>query len=311
MFKRAMAFSPAGISSFFEICDRTPDGVPISNPEEIGARGGGFGISKGVTTEISLAEAKENQIRVHINGKLWLEAETTRTVAEALLEKVPETYRVTVRHRVEVPIGAGFGSSAAGALGTALALSEALGINLTYNQLGQIAHVAEIKALTGLGTVGPLMLGGCIVTIEPGAPGIAIIDRIPISSDHRIVAATYKPYQTKELLSSQEKRGLINEWGRKTLEKILDDPSLENFMRACKEFAIGAGLVTSRVRKLIEVAEKAGAVGAAQNMVGEAVHALVTLDKVDGVVKALKKVVPTEKIIIAKIDLQGARRLGR
>ncbi len=46
-------------------------------------------------------------------------------------------------------------------------------------------------------------------------------------------------------------------------------------------------------------------------MVGEAVHALVTLDKVDGVVKALKKVVPTEKIIIAKIDLQGARRLGR
>lgn len=311
MFKRAMAFSPAGISSFFEICDRTPDGVPISNPEKIGARGGGFGISKGVTTEISLAEAKENQIRVHINGKLWLEAETTRTVAEALLEKVPRTYRVTVRHRVEVPIGAGFGSSAAGALGTALALSEALGINLTYNQLGRIAHVAEVKSLTGLGTVGPLMLGGCIVTIEPGAPGIAIIDRIPVSPNHRIVAATYKPYQTKELLSSREKRGVINEWGRRTLEKILDDPSLENFMRACKEFAIGTGLVTSRVRKLIEVAEKAGAVGAAQNMVGEAVHALVTLDKVEGVVKALKKVVPTEKIIIAKIDLQGARRLGR
>lgn len=310
MFKRARAFSPAGISSFFEICDRTSDGVPISNPEVIGARGGGFGISKGVTTEVSLAEAKENQIRVYINGKLWLEAETTRTVAEALLERVPKTYRVTVRHRVEVPIGAGFGSSAAGALGTALALSEALGLNLTYNQLGRIAHVAEVKALTGLGTVGPLMLGGCIVTIEPGAPGIAVIDRIPVSSDHRIVAATYKPYQTKELLSSQEKRGVINEWGRRTLETILDDPSLENFMQACKEFAIGTGLVTSRVRKLIGVAEKAGAVGAAQNMVGEAVHALVTLDKVEGVVKALEKVVPTEKIIIARIDLQGARRLG-
>ena len=309
MLKRARAFSPAGISSFFEICDRTPDGAPITDPEQIGARGGGFVISKGVSTEVSLAEAKEKQIRVFINGKLWPEAETTRTVAETLLEKVPETYHVTVRHRVEVPIGAGFGSSAAGALGTALALSKALNLNLTYNQLGRIAHVAEVRCQTGLGTVGPLTLGGCIVTTAPGAPGYASIDRIPVSPDHRIVAGTYRPFPTKEMFSSQEKRGIINEWGRRTLEKILADPSLENFMRACKEFAIGTGLVTSRVQKLIELAEKAGAVGAAQNMVGEAVHALVTVDKVEGVVQAFKKVMPSEKIIIAKIDLQGARRL--
>ncbi len=309
MAKRARAFSPAGISSFFEICDRTPDGNLLSDPEHIGSRGGGFVISKGVLTEVSLVEAKENQIRVFINGKLWPKAETTRTVVEILSKKVPETHHVTVRHRVKVPIGAGFGSSAAGALGTALALSEALDLNLTYNQLGRIAHVAEVKCLTGLGTVGPLMLGGCIVTTEPGAPGYASIDRIPVSPDHLIVAATYRPYPTKEMLSSQEKRGVINEWGRRTLEKILADPSLENFMRACKEFAIGAGLVTSRVRKLIELAEKAGAVGAAQNMVGEAVHALVTVDKVDDVVQAFKKVMSSEKIIIAKIDLQGARRL--
>ncbi len=309
MVKRARAFSPAGISSFFEICDRTPDGKLIPDPEQIGARGGGFAISKGVSTEVSLAEAKGKQIRVFINGKLWPEAETTRTVVETLLEKVLETYHVTVRHRVGVPIGAGFGSSAAGALGTALALSKALDLNLTYNQLGRIAHVAEVRCQTGLGTVGPLMLGGCIVTTEPGAPGYASIDRIPVSPDHRIVTGTYRPFSTKEMLSSQEKRGIINEWGRRTLEKILADPSLENFMRACKEFAVGTGLVTSRVRKLIELAEKAGAVGAAQNMVGEAVHALVTVDKVEDVVQAFKKVMPSEKIIIAKIDLQGARRL--
>jgi len=309
VFKRARAFSPAGISSFFEICDRTSDGAPISDPEQVGARGGGFVVSKGVLTEVSLAGAKEKQIRVFINGKLWPEAETTKTVVKTLLEKVPEIYRVTVRHHVEVPIGAGFGSSAAGALGTALALSKALDLNLTYNQLGRIAHVAEVKCKTGLGTVGPLMLGGCIVTVEPGAPGYASIDRISVSPDHRIVAGTYKPFPTKEMLSSQEKRRPINEWGRRTLKKILADPSLENFMRACKEFAVGTGLVTSRVQKLIELAEKAGAVGATQNMVGEAVHALVTMDKVEDVVKAFKKVMPSEKIIIAKIDFQGARRL--
>lgn len=308
--KLARAFSPAGISSFFEICDRTSDDSPITNPEHVGARGGGFGISKGVFTEVSLVEAKEKQIRVVINGKLWREAETTRTVVESLLEKVPETYRVTVRHRVEVPIGAGFGSSAAGALGTALALSEALGLNLTYNQLGRVAHVAEVKCQTGLGTVGPLMLGGCIVTTEPGAPGYASIDRIPVSPDHRIVAATLRTCPTKEVLSSQEKRSVINKWGRRTLEKILADPSLENFMEACKEFAVETAFATKRVRKLMGLAEKAGAIGAAQNMVGEAVHALVKVDKAEWVVQAFKNSVPSEKIIIAKIDLQGARRLG-
>ncbi len=309
MAKRARAFSPAGISSFFEICDQTPDGKILSDPLDIGARGGGFVIGKGVLTQVSLGEAKEKQICVFINGKRWMEAQTTRTVVEILLKQVPETYHVTVRHQVKVPIEAGFGSSAAGALGTALAVSKALKLNLTYNQLGRIAHIAEVSCQTGLGTVGPLMLGGCIITTEPGAPGFASIDRIPVSSDHRIVAGTYEPFPTKKILSSKEKRKTINKWGRRTLENILADPSLENFMQTCKKFAVETHLVTSRTGKLIELVEKSGAIGAAQNMVGEAVHALVTLDKVEDVVQAFKKVMPSEKILVTKIDLQGARLL--
>ena len=307
MHTRVKAFCTAGISSFFEICDRNPDGTLITDPELIGARGGGFAIDKGVLTEVSLTEARENQVDVFINEAFWQEAETTKTVVATLLEKAPRTHHVTVRHRVEVPMGAGFGSSAAGALGTALALSRALGLNFTYNQLGRMAHVAEVRCGTGLGTVGPLMSGGCGLTIEPGAPGHASLDRIPVYPDHRIIAGTFRPYPTKEMLSSPEKREAINKWGRRTLKKILADPSLENFMEACKEFAVGAGFITRRVQKLIELAEKAGAIGAAQNMVGEAVHALVTVDTVKDVHEAFKKLLPEEKIIIANIDLQGAR----
>ena len=310
MLKRARAFSPAGISSFFEICDRTPDGKLIADPERIGARGGGFSPNKGVSTEVSVAEAEENQVQVFINGECCPEAETTKSVVEALTAKVSEKYAVKVVHSVEVPIGAGFGSSAAGALGTALALSKALGLNLTYNQLGRIAHVAEVKCKTGLGTVGPLLFGGCGLTIEPGAPGYALLDRIPVSPDHRLVVGTFRSYPTKEMLASEEKREIINEWGRKTLKKILADPSLENFMVACKDFAVGTGFVTSRVQKLIELSKKAGAVGAAQNMLGEAVHALVTVDNVEAVHEAFKKLLPEEKIIIANIDFQGARLIG-
>jgi pantoate kinase len=308
--KRAKAFCPAGVSSFFEICDRTPDGKLFSNPEQVGARGGGFSLSKGVTTEVMVSEASKKLVQVFINGKPCPEAETTKSVVDALTANVSDVHSVTVTHLVDVPVGAGFGSSAAGALGTALALSKALGLSLTYNQLGRIAHVAEVKSKTGLGTVGPLMFGGCGLTIEPGAPGCALLDQIPISPDHKIVVGTFRSYPTKKMLSSQDKREIINVWGQKTLKNILADPSPENFMKSCKLFALKTSFVTNRVQQLFELAESAGAVGVAQNMVGEAVHALVTVDAVDAVYDAFRTVLPEEKVIMADIDFQGARLIG-
>lgn len=307
MLKQATAFSPAGISSFFEICDRTPDGKLITNPEQIGARGGGFSPDKGVSTEVIISKAEKNQVKVFINGQPFSEAETTKSVVVSILEKVLDKYHITVKHHVEVPIGAGFGSSAAGSLGTALALSKALGLNLTYNQSAKIAHVAEVKSKTGLGTVGPLLFGGCGLTIEPGAPGISRLDRIPISPDYRIVVGTFRPYPTKEMISFPEKRLLINKWGQKTLKQILANPSLENFLGASKKFALETGFATERVKKLIEKSEEAGAVGAAQNMLGEAVHALVKVTNLDAVYDVFQNYLPEEKIIIANIDFQGAR----
>jgi pantoate kinase len=306
----AKAFSPAGISSFFEICDTRKDGKPVSEPTLIGARGGGFVIEKGVLTQVQLSEAKQNVTRVFINGKLAPEAETTRTVVRSLGEKVGRSYAITIRHKVETPIGAGFGSSAAGALSTALALSKALHLHLTYNELGKIAHTAEIKCRTGLGTVGPIMLGGCALTVEPGAPGIATIDRIPTSTNHVIVAAIYGPIPTKTVLSSPQKRLAVNKWGGIALENILADPSLENFLACCLDFAEKTGFMTNRLRKLVRLAKEADAIGAAQNMVGEAVHALTTLENADNVVQAFKQVLPEEKVLVAKIDVQGARLVG-
>ena len=304
------AFSPAGISSFFEICDRTADGKPLTNPLKVGARGGGFGIKKGVLTEVRVAKADRNSVKVMINGSPAPEAETTKTTVNALLTKVDEKYAVAVRHEIEVPIGAGFGSSAGGALTTALALSKALDLKLTFNQIGRIAHSAEVQCKTGLGTVGPLMLSGCVLTVEPGAPGIAVIDRIPISPDYVVVAGVFGPILTKQVLSSHEKRRAINKWGRITLEKILDEPSLENFLTRCLEFAQKTGFMTERLQGLVRLAEKAGALGAAQNMVGEVIHAVTTLENAKRVVEAFKQVLPEDKIIVSEIDFQGARLTG-
>ena len=308
--KTAKAFSPAGISSFFEICATMEDGKPVKDPKSIGARGGGFVIGKGVTTEISIESAKKSKIQVEINGILKPEAETTTAVVKMLLQEVDSTFHVRVKHQIEVPIGAGFGTSAAGALSTALALSNVLSLKRTYNELGQIAHAAEIECKTGLGTVGPLMVGGCVLTVEPGAPGKAVIDHIPLPPNYSIVAATIEGIPTKTILSSPQKRDAINKSGRRTLRRILSDPSPKNFMRSCWDFAEETGFMNEKLRKLADLAQKAGAIGVAQNMVGQAIHALTTSENSKRVAQAFMQLIPQERIITSRIDFQGARLLG-
>jgi len=304
----ARAFAPAAISSFFEIHD-TQDDKPITDLEKVGAIGGGFGLEEGVLTTVSAQEAEKNSINVFINSKLAKQAKTTTRVIETILNKISTKYAVTIKHEIKVPIGTGFGTSAGGALTAGLALSEALGLPLTYNQIGKIAHVAEIQCQTGLGTVSSLTFsGGCVLVVEPGAPGICQIDRIPITPDYMVVAGFFKSTITKRsVLASIQKKQEINRYGKKTLEAILADPSLENFLECCWNFSQKAGFATENVRQLVKSAKKAGAVGATQNMIGEAVHAVVHEENARSVAEAFKQTLPSQQVIVSKIDFQGAR----
>jgi pantoate kinase len=309
--KTAKAFAPAAISSFFEIHD-SEHNKPIVDLERVGARGGGFGLQKGVLTQVTVKEAESSDIHIIINDKPAPDAKTTKMVIDTLLRNQQKSFAVVVNHKIQVPIGTGFGTSAGGALTTGLAIKEALDLPLTYNQIGRIAHVAEIECQTGLGTVSSLTsAGGCVLVVEPGAPGTCQIDRIPITQDYVIVAGfTRSIVPNKTVLADPAKRRLINAYGKKALESILTEPSLENFLECCWDFSKKAGFATENVRQLVKLAEKAGAVGAAQNMIGEAVHALVLKENADQVAEAFKQVLPFENVIVSKIDFQGARLVG-
>ena len=310
--KTAKAFAPAAISSFFEIHDAEGD-KPIVDLEKVGARGGGFGLQTGVLTTVTARESDKNScINVFINSKPAPEAKTTRRVIENLLGERNAKYDVKVEHEIEVPIGTGFGTSAGGALTAGLALKEALDLPLTQNQIGKIAHVAEIECQTGLGTVSSLTVtGGCVLVVEPGAPGICQIDHIPIPPDYMVVAGFFKSNIPKNaVFADPQKKQVINRYGEKTLEAILAEPRLENFLDCCWDFSEKTGLATENVRQLANLAKKAGAVGAAQNMIGEAVHALVLKENANEVAEAFKRVLPSEKVIVSKIDFQGARLVG-
>lgn len=259
-------------------------------------------------TEVAVSDPGKNVIEVFINGKAAPEAHTTRAVVDMLLERVGKPFQVSVHHKVGVPIGAGFGASAGGALTTGLALSQALDLHLTLHEIGRIAHVAEVKCKTGLGTVsGILYGGGCVIVLEPGAPNHGTVDSIPIPPDYHIVAGVFESRLTSEFLRSNRSRETINKMGKITLKRILSEPSPENFLRSCRKFAETTGLATKRVIRLMDAAEKAGAMGAAQNMLGEAVHALVERDKVKSVLAAFETFLPLDKIIVAEVCLSGAQ----
>jgi pantoate kinase len=305
--KEAKAFAPAAISSFFEIRD-TDKGKPITDVERLGAIGGGFGLTSGVHTKVTAKKAQKNTLNIRINGQK-LNAKTTKQVIKNLLQKTDAKYEVTVEHQIDIPIGMGFGTSAGGALTTGLALSKAIELPLTYNQIGAIAHAAEIHCQTGLGTVSSLTFsGGLVLVLEPGAPGFCKIDRIPISPDYMVVVGFYKSRIPKKMLfTSPEKKREINGYGKKALDSIQSEPSLENFLEQCWEFSQNAGFASHNTRQLVAAAKKAGAVGAAQNMIGEAIHAVVHEENADSVAEAFKQTLPSNQVLVSRIDFQGAR----
>ena len=307
--RETSAFSPAGISSFFEIVDRRPNGRPFKDLSYAGARGGGFVISRGVLTHVRLKRVDRSRISVRINNRAASHAKTTIAAVARLLQISGEKYEAIIEHDVDVPIGAGYGASAAGSLSAALAFSEAADLGLSVNEVGRVVHGAEIANGTGLGTVGPILTGGFILTRKSGGPGIAVIDRLPVSQRLKVISACLGPISTKKVLQSKDLRRKVNALGRETFRSIVTDLRPENFMRASKKFAYGLGLMSPQTAQLIELMETAGAIGATQNMLGQAVHAIADEDVARRILLAVKRRFPKAQAFLSSLDFAGARLL--
>jgi len=287
--KKIEAYAPAGISSFFAICDRDEKGNIIRDPLCIGAIGGGFKVLPPIKTIVEVEESSSTEIEIYINGSKE-KAETSRRVVEKILSRVEGSYRIKVRHEIPLPVGAGFGTSGAGALSLAVALTKALGLNLTILEAAQIAHIAEVEAKTGLGTVGGLLSPtACVITRKPGAPGIGIVDGIPLDESISIVAVYFGPILTKHVLADPSVREKVNRIGWSTLQAILRDPSLENFLEKSMEFARITGFITPEVKRVIRALMNEKIIGYAQNMLGNAVHIVIESDYYYDLLQNLRK----------------------
>jgi pantoate kinase len=249
----AQAFVPGHVTGFFTV-HSDPD------PTKAGSRGGGIALTDGVTVTVRGAENAE----VSLNGD---------PVGMAAVDRVLDALAVDaeVRGVTDLPLGAGFGVSGAMALGTALAANAAFDCRLSERELTTIAHGAEVQAGTGLGDVVAQQRGGVPIRLEPGGPQDNELDGIPARS--RLEYHAIDELATDDVLSGST--DALTEAGQRALSMVVAEPTPQRFMRAARQFAREADLVTPAVREVITDVTDAGGT-AAMAMLGETVFALGT-----------------------------------
>jgi len=297
--REASAFSPGHLTGFFQICDEPDD------PLLRGSRGAGFSITLGVHTRVEAEPAGRNSVSVTMNGKVTREAVVSEDVARRMLSIPDIPHRVRVEHEVQIPIGAGFGSSGGGALSLALALNEALGLGMSHIEAARVAHVAEIECRTGLGTVLAELTGGFGVTVRPGAPGIGETVKFG-HGELFAVCLPFGPIPTREALADPELRRRINELGGGFVDLLHGDRRQERFMELSRRFSEHVGLITPRLRAVLERTDEAG-FPCTMAMFGEALFSLIESDRVERLVEVLHAAAPGREVLVAGIDDRGAR----
>jgi pantoate kinase len=297
---KASAFVPGHISGFFQVCR-------ASDPERMGSRNCGPCIDVGVTTHVEAKPSERTNIKIFINDEHAPEARTSFAAAERILHDAPEPSDVVIKHYSQVPIGAGYGASGAGAFGVALALPAALGMAISHREAARIAHVAEVTCGTGLGDVGAQMIGGLVIGVEPGAPPHGRWRRIRVLDNIRIVCGTLGPLPTKEFLQDGEIRRRSQKYGGMAFGKLLSFPEIKNFLKVSKEFAEAMGFLDDDLRTLMNDAMSAGAIGASMVMLGRAVFALVEKEKVEDVKGAFLQRLDPSYVLATGINEVGAK----
>lgn len=298
------AYAPAHITGFFEICDSA------KNPLEMGSRGAGVCLSLGVETSVFLEESTKKKVEVEVNGKKTSSFRVTEAVVNSLLDLASRdhNYSVLVRHKIDVPISAGYGTSGAGALSTALALTKALKLPLTFTEISAIAHRSEIEHKTGLGDVISQSFGGIVIRIRPGAPGIGVVDKIPTDPNLCVLSIALRQIETKKLLADNWLRRKINEMGRIALRRLLEEPTVEKFLEVSEWFSGKVWCVDKNVLDIIKFLKKK--VGLKYVIAKKGlIFSVVNKSEKKLLIERISTLIPREKIFTGDINESGCKLL--
>lgn len=228
------AFCPGHISGYF----RRIEGESVAATGSIGA---GIVISEGVTATVTPADSSSVSVyRKNESGNL-----VHYFPASPLLEYVLKKLGVTVSVMTEcrLPIGAGFGLSAAALLATLTAVNRCHDLGLAPHDIALLAHEAEVVHRTGLGDVAACQGGGRVVRSGPGIDGA--ITRL-FDLPEPLYAVSLGPISTPSVLGSQEQMDRV-------AAAFPPGPpeDAEDFFRISRRFAEKSGLLTREAGAVI------------------------------------------------------------
>lgn len=249
----ATAFCPGHISGYF----RRVTGPSAAMTGSIGA---GIVISEGVLASVRPSESTAVTIwQVDKSGNRTCIARNSPPLHTAM-----ETMDVTASVETEcsLPIGAGFGLSAAALLATITALNQLFCLEMPEREIALLAHETEILHRTGLGDVTSCRGGGMVVRTVAGidAPVQRFTDLPgPVS------AISFGPIHTPSVLGSPAQ-----------MEKVTaafpagQPATVAEFFACSRAFAQKSGLITPQVREVLEACDERG-VAASMTMLGNGV----------------------------------------
>lgn len=183
----------------------------------------------------------------------------------------------------------------------AFALDQALETNLSKEEIGKIAHTAEVSCKTGLGDVIGSFYGGFEIRTKAGAPGIGRLHKI--NSDSKVIIVCFSPISTKKFLN--ENLAMINGLGGKMVNKLIQTNDYNEFQDMSVEFAKYVKVMTPRMDFVISELNNIG-VKCGVALFGETIFSLVPKEKEEQVLEIFKKY-DSNVIIQSEIDNIGAR----
>ncbi len=296
----AKAFVPGHITGIFRIFDEYDD------PLRCGSMGAGFSVTIGTVTSVSVVNHPRLEITTDYN-KQRIDAQVTKTVIQRLTEEYERTLKVHVDHSSSLIIGAGFGASGAGALGTALALGHLLDPDIEYEKAAGFAHCAEIANHTGLGDVLSQTIGGLEVRVQAGGPGIGKIKKINHDHTLRVALAGAPGLETSKVLTNPSSRERINAIGEELISRIIDNPTIEMFIECSREFSEEIGLQSTRVKQVLHELDKRGLTQSSMVMLGDSVFCFCNEENSNIAQGILSEYWNVSEVFMTDIAAQGGR----
>jgi pantoate kinase len=236
--RTAVAFAPAHVTGLFA------PRLSARDPRARGSVGAGIVLDVGVTARARLESSSRPSVQ--LGSDVGSDLPISLDVARRLLRERPVHLVVKLRH--DLPVGQGFGMSAAGALATAQAAGRVLGI--PPRESIAVAHLADLFGRGGLGGVAAILGGGFEIRRRPGIPPWGSVEhaRFPYPV---VVGWTGAPLPSPSLLGDEALRARASRAAAAGLRRLLRAPTADRLLTESERFTDAMDLEDDRLRRVI------------------------------------------------------------